>query len=147
MSIVCPYCVNFNVKAIGRQEFLIDIRALLSDLSSLNRGEELGAVVVCLSEEDVVACTTRAVRAVVNNDLMIFSIHRLFYIRFVESLAIYDKVILILLNSNFLIFIEQFVLLMMVEAILIITRESWKLRWVFEFSAAYFFLLNLFLEV
>ena len=63
-------------------------------------------------------------RAVVNDDLVVFGIHRLFQEGLIQSAAIQDQIVLIFLDTNFLIFIQQFILLMVLKAQVLLFRCS-----------------------
>lgn len=125
VSVVRPDSVDLNIEAISLQELLIDVGALLSDLRPLNGWKELGAVVVSLAEENVVACTAGPLRAIVNLDLMVLCVDWLLDVWLVETLPVDDQVVLILLDTNFLVLVQELIFLMPLKTeVLFIGRGS-----------------------
>lgn len=81
--------------------------------------------VISLSEQDIIACTTRSLRTVVDLDFMIFSIDRFLNVGLIEALSIDNKVIFIFLDADFRVFVEELILLVCVKTeIVCISRGS-----------------------
>lgn len=106
MGIIRTHCIDLDVEAICLKELFIYVGAILTDLRPLLSREKLAAVVIGLAEEDVVTGTTGSLRAVVDLNLMILSVDRLFHIRLIETLPVDNQIVFILLDANLFVLIE-----------------------------------------
>lgn len=94
MRVVAANCIDLDVKAIGWQEFFVDVRAFGPDgrLTKIMR-DELARVVIGFPEQDIVSWPAWVQVAIIYLDLMIFGVHRFLNKRLLKLFTIdHDKV-------------------------------------------------------